>query len=99
MISLDLLWSLKPEEAGEEELVDFVLHIANRPQEDRVPGDSSYAMLFSRQSKNKKFTLTKKLPPDIKTRRMKFKRVSLFTHSVVNCLNIEYEQLDPISCV
>ena len=34
-------------------------------------------------------------PPDIKSLRMKFKRVNLVTHSMMNCLNMGYEQLDP----
>ena len=95
-ISCDLLSSLKSQEADEEKLVDFVLHIVyNRPRKERVPGDSRYAMLFSGKGNSKKFTSTKNLPPDIKSLRIKFKRANLVTHSMVNCLKIEYEQLDP----
>eukprot|EP00112_Aurelia_sp_Birch-Aquarium-sp1_P019949 Seg5032.1 transcript_id=Seg5032.1/GoldUCD/mRNA.D3Y31 product="hypothetical protein" protein_id=Seg5032.1/GoldUCD/D3Y31 len=92
--SCDLLLSLQSQEADEEQLVDFVLHIVyNRPQKEKIPGDSRYSMLFSGKGKNKRLTSTKKLSPDIKSLRMKFKRANLVT--CLNCLNIEYEQLDP----
>eukprot|EP00112_Aurelia_sp_Birch-Aquarium-sp1_P017225 Seg3972.2 transcript_id=Seg3972.2/GoldUCD/mRNA.D3Y31 product="hypothetical protein" protein_id=Seg3972.2/GoldUCD/D3Y31 len=52
--SCDLLLSLQSQEADEEQLVDFFLHIVyNRPQKEKIPGDSRYSMLFSGKGKTK----------------------------------------------
>ena len=53
-------------------------------------------MLFVGKGRNKKFPSTKALPPDSKSLEMKIKRSNLVCHGWVNCLNSNYEHLDPL---
>ena len=93
----DLLRSLQTENAIVSEVIDFVIHIIyNRPNHERTPGDSRYAMLFVKRGNKKVFASTKTLIPDVDSLTMKIKRANLVAHSWINCLNSEYEGLDPL---
>ena len=96
----DLLRSLQTENAIVSEVIDFAIHIIyNRPNHERTPGDSRYAMLFVKIVKrgNKKvFASTKTLIPDVDSLTMKIKRTNLIAHSWINCFNSEYEGLEPL---
>ena len=75
----------------------FVLHVIyNRPKREKSPGDRRYAMLYAGKGK-KKFAPTKSLPPDQKSLTMKILRAHLVSHSWVNCLDCNYQSLDPPS--
>ena len=92
-----LLHSLQTENAIVSEVIDFVIHIIyNRPNHERTPGDSRYAMLFVKRGNKKVFASTKTLIPYVDSLTMKIKRADLVAHSWINCLNLEYEGLEPL---
>ena len=91
----DLLQFLTTENANISDVTDFVLHVIyNRPRRERTPADSRYAMLFV--GKQNKFASTKALPPDQKSLTLKILRANFVSHGWANCLNGNYEQLDPL---
>ena len=49
------------------------------------------------KGEKKKFAPTKSLPPDPKSLTMKILRAHLVSHSWVNCLDCNYQSLDPLS--
>ena len=53
-------------------------------------------MLFVKRGNKKIFASTKSLIPDVDSLTMKIRRVNLVAHSWINCLNSEYEGLDPL---
>ena len=93
----DLLRSLQTENAIVSEVIDFVIHIIyNLLNHERTPADSRYAMLFVKRGNKKVFASTKTLIPDVDSLTMKIKRANLVAHSWINCLNLEYEVLEPM---
>ena len=54
-------------------------------------------MLEKEKKKKKKFTPLKSLLPDQKSLTMKILRAQLVSHSWVNCLDCNYQSLDPLS--
>ena len=53
-------------------------------------------MLFVKRGNKKVFPSTKTLILDVDSLNMKIKRANLVEHSWINCLNSEYEGLDPL---
>ena len=93
----DLLRSLQTENAIVSKVIDFVIHIIyNRPNCERTPGHSRYALLFIKRGNKKVFASSKTLIPDVDSLTMKIKRANLVVHSWINCLNLDYEGLDPL---
>ena len=91
----DLLQSLTTENANISDVTDFVLDVIyNRPRRERTPGDSRYTMVFV--GKQKRFASTKALPPDQNSLTLKILRANFVSHGWANCLNGNYEQLDPL---
>ena len=89
--------SLQTENAIVSKVIHFVIHIIyNRPNHERTPGDSRYAMLFVKRGNKKVFASTKTLIPYVDSLTMKIKRADLVAHSWINCLNLEYEGLEPM---
>ena len=52
-------------------------------------------MLFIGKGRNKKFAPITSLPPDEKSLEMKIMRAHFVSHGWINCLNPQYETLDP----
>ena len=72
-----LIQSLKTPNPNFLEVTDFVLHVIyNWPSNEKIPGDSHYAMLFLKKGKNKIFNNTKSLPPDQHSLNMKILHAS-----------------------
>ena len=91
-----LLLSMNTDHAVFEKVTDFILHIIyNRPESEKSPGDSRYAMLFVGKGEKREFSATRLLPPDQKSLNMKILRANLICHGWVNCLNNTYHSLDP----
>ena len=93
----NLLSSPSTDQANIPDVMDFIIHVIyNRPNRDKSPGDSGYAMLFVGKGTKRKFASTKSLIPDAKSLKMKILRSNLVSHGWVNCLNPTYEGLDPL---
>ena len=96
-INAGLLLSMNTDHADFEKVTDFILHIIyNRPEWEKSPGDCRYAMLYVGKGEKRKFSATKLLPPDQKSLNMKILRANLICHGWVNCLNCNYQSLDPL---
>ena len=64
--TIQLLESLKNENANISHVVEFILHIIyNRPKIEKTPGGTRYKMLFVGKGNKKKFASTKAIPSDI----------------------------------
>ena len=73
----DLLRSLQTENAIVSKVIDFVICITyNRPNHERIPGNSRYALLFVKRENKKVFPSTKTLIPDVDSLNMKIKRAN-----------------------
>ena len=96
--SMDLMSSMNTDHVDIEKVTYFVLHVIyNRPKREKSPGDSHYAILYVRKSEKKRFAPTKSLPPDQESLTMKVLRAHLVSHSWINCLDCNYQSLDPLS--
>ena len=77
--------------------MDFIIHVMhNRPNCEKSPGDSRYAMHFVGKGTKRKFASTKSLIPDAKSLKMKILGSDMVSHGWVDCLNPTYEGLDPL---
>jgi len=95
---MELLSSLMGDDADIDQVIDFILHVIyKRPRNETTPGASRYKMLFGTTvKKTKKFKSMKRLPPYKGSLSFAILRANLVTHMMVNCLNSEYEQQDPL---
>ena len=94
--TMSLLSSLQSLQADVNAVTDFILHVVySRPKKEKTPGDSRYAMLFTGKG-TKRITPSKRLPPDHKSLTCHIQRVNLVVHGMINCLNVTYDQLDPL---
>ena len=77
------------------EVTDFVLHVIyNRPSNEKVPGDSHYAMLFVKKRKNKITNNTKSLLPDQHSLNMKILPASFVGYSMSSGMQPVYQALN-----
>ena len=73
------------------------MHIVyNRPEKEKTPGESGYAMLFVKKGKKKVFVQTKQLPPDKRSLRMKILKANYISYGWENCLNQHFEIPNPL---
>jgi len=96
--SIRLLSSLSTQTADVDQVADFVLHtIYNQPKKERTPGESRYSMLISGKGHTRKFTSSKRLPPDSNSLGFHIKRDNFVIYGMVNCLTGSFEQPDPLN--
>ena len=96
VVSVYLLDTLGTENLDCEKIIDFILRtVYTQPANEKMPKDSSLAMLFSGKGKSRKFRSTKTLLLDCRSLLMIIKRANLLSYSWKNCLNPELLSLDP----
>ena len=93
------LSSLSTDVIDVDDVTDFVLRVVyNRPNIEKTLGESRYAMLLVKNKKGgKKFTDTKRLPPDASSLKMKIMQTNYVTLGWVNCLTGSYSAPDPLN--
>ena len=75
-----------------------MLHVIyNRPKREKSPGNLRYAMRYVGKDEKKKFASTKSLPPYQNSLTMKILQAHLVSHRWINCLDCNYQSLDPLS--
>ena len=77
-----------------------MLHVIyNRPKREKSPGDKRYAMLYVGKGEKKSLHLQNhcRQIKSLKTLTMEILRAHLVSHSWVNCLDFNYQPLDPLS--
>ena len=90
--SMDLMSSMNTDHVDIEKVTYILLHVIyNRPKREKSLGDLCW------KRRKKKVCTYKSLPPDQKSLTMKILRAHLVSHSKVNCLDCNYQSLDPLS--
>ena len=91
------LFSLGSSDVNIAEVIDFILYtVYGRPKREKTPGECRYAMIYRDKAKTK-FAALKRLPPDKSSLTFAILRMNLVAHSMVNCVNQDYRQLDPLT--
>ena len=93
--SIDLMSSMNTDDGDIEKATYFVLNVIyNRPKQEKSPRDP---MLYVGKGEEKKVCTYEITAARSKSFTMKILRAHLVSHSWINCLDCNYQLLDPLS--